>query len=73
MSDADVAEILKLPPEERLRLLELLWESLAAAPSEVPLSNAHTAALDAELTEHQTDPNDVLTLDQVLDGVRKRK
>ena len=32
MSDADVAEILKLPPEERLRLSELIWESLSATP-----------------------------------------
>ena len=28
MSDTDVAELLKLPAEEKLRLLELLWESL---------------------------------------------
>jgi putative addiction module component (TIGR02574 family) len=33
MSGADVAEILKLPPEERLRLAEIIWESLAAEPS----------------------------------------
>ncbi len=33
MSDADVAEILKLPPEERLRLVEIIWESLSTTPS----------------------------------------
>src|SRR5690606_2763530 len=27
MSEADVAEILKLPPEERMRLAEILWAS----------------------------------------------
>jgi hypothetical protein len=27
MSDADLAEILKLPAEEKLRLVELLWEN----------------------------------------------
>lgn len=26
MSDTDVAEILKLPVEERMRLVELIWE-----------------------------------------------
>ncbi|MBL8529172.1 MAG: addiction module protein, partial [Burkholderiales bacterium] len=41
MSDADVAEILKLPPEERMRLVELIWESLVATPSTIPLSDAH--------------------------------
>jgi len=28
MSDAEIAEILKLPVEERLRLVELIWESV---------------------------------------------
>jgi hypothetical protein len=33
MSDADVEELLELPPEERLRLVELLWGNLTAIPS----------------------------------------
>jgi putative addiction module component (TIGR02574 family) len=61
MSDADVAEILKLPPEERLRLVELIWESLCATPSAVPLSDAHCAAVEEELAEHRRNPDDVLT------------
>jgi len=36
MSDPDVAELLKLPAEEKLRLLELLWESLSASASALP-------------------------------------
>lgn len=66
MSDADVAEILKLPVEDRLRLVELLWESLCTNPSAVPLSDAHRAAIDVELAAHRQNPDDVLTLEQVL-------
>lgn len=73
MSDADVAEILKLPPEERLRLVELIWESLASTPSAVPLGDAHRAAIDQELAEHGRNPNDVLTLEELLSGVRKAR
>ena len=73
MSDADVAEILKLPPEERLRLAELIWESLAATPSSVPLGDAHRAAIDEELAEHRRNPNDVLKLEELLSGVRKTR
>jgi len=73
MSDADVAEILKLPPEERLRLVELIWESLSAAPAAVPLGDAHRAAIDEELAAHRRNPDDVVTLDQVLAEVRKRQ
>ena len=71
MSDTDVAEILKLPAEERLRLVELIWESLAATPAMVPLGDAHRAAIDAALLDHQENPNDVLTLEQVIAEVRR--
>ncbi len=65
MSDADLAEILKLPAEEKLRLVELLWESLSASPSAIPLGDAHRAAIDEALAEHQQNPDDVLTFDQM--------
>jgi len=72
MSDADVAEILKLPPEERLRLAEVIWASLAAEPSTVPLGDAHRQVLDERLAEHKKDPNDVISRDQVLGDARRR-
>jgi len=71
MSDNDITEILKLPAEERLRLVELIWESLNATPSAVPLGDAHRAAIDEELAEHRKSPDDVLTIGQVLAEVRK--
>ncbi len=71
MSDADVAELLKLPTEDRLRLVELLWESLSSSPHTIPLSDAHRAAIDEELADHRRNPEDVLTLEQVLPEVRR--
>lgn len=64
-------EILELPVEERLRLMELLWESLCVDPSTVPLSNAHKAVIDERLAEHARNPDDVLTRDQVLAEARR--
>jgi len=71
MSDADVAEILKLSAEERLRLVELIWESLAAKPSEVPLSDAHRAVIDERIAEHERNPDDVVPRDEVLAQARR--
>jgi len=71
MSDADVAEILKLSPDERLRIAEIIWESLAADPSSVPLSDAHRATIDERLSEHERDPNDVVSKDDVLREARR--
>lgn len=72
MSDADLAEILKLPPEERLRLAEVIWASLAAEPSAVPLGDAHRRALDERLADHERNPDDVVSKDQVLADARRR-
>jgi putative addiction module component (TIGR02574 family) len=72
MSDTDVAEILKLPVEERMRLVELIWESLAADPSALPLSDAHRAVLDERLAEHERNPDDVATRDEILAEARRR-
>ncbi len=66
MTDTDVAEILKLPVEERLRLVELIWESLAAHPSAVPLGDAHRAVIDERLADHERNPDDVVSRSEVL-------
>jgi putative addiction module component (TIGR02574 family) len=72
MSDTDVAEILKLPVEERMRLVELIWESLAANPSALPLSDAHRAVLDERLAEHERNPDDIATRNEILAEARRR-
>lgn len=71
MSDTDIDEILKLPIEERLRLVEAIWASITWTPSAVPLSDAHRAVIDERLAEHARAPDDVLTRDEVLAEARR--
>jgi putative addiction module component (TIGR02574 family) len=71
MSDADIAEILKLSAEERMRIFEIIWESLAADPSSVPLGDAHRAALDESLAEHERNPDDVVSREEVFAEARR--
>lgn len=72
MSDTDIAVILKLPVEERLRLAKLIWENLVADPSGVPLGEAHRAVIDERLAEHEHNPDDVVSRDEVLAEARRR-
>lgn len=44
-------EILRLPPDQRLKLLEDIWESLAASPSDVPVPDWHRELLDERLAD----------------------
>jgi putative addiction module component (TIGR02574 family) len=71
MSDTDVAEILRLPAEERLRLVEIIWASLVTDPSSVPLGDAHRAVIDERLAEHERNPDDVVSRDEVLAEARR--
>ena len=72
MTHTDVAEILRLPVEERLRLAELIWESIAADALGVPLGDAHRAVIDERLAEHERDPDDVVSRVELLAEVRRR-
>lgn len=73
MSPADVATILALPVEERLRLIELIWESIPEHSREVTLSDAERKILEERLAEHERDPDDVITLDELLAQVPRRR
>jgi putative addiction module component (TIGR02574 family) len=44
-------EILRLPPGERLRLVEDIWDSLTASSDDVPLPDWHLQLLDDRLAD----------------------
>jgi len=51
-----LAELLELPVEERLKLLEALWESIAELPEALELTEAQKQELDRRLAAYQQDP-----------------
>ena len=56
MKPLPVAEILELPVTERIRLVELIWESVAAVPEAVPMSDELKAEMDQRLSEFEAHP-----------------
>jgi len=44
-------EILRLPPDERLRLVEDIWDSLAATDAQMPVPDWHRQELDRRLAD----------------------
>ena len=59
-----------LSPEERLSLLERLWESLTAQPEAIPLTEAQRAELDRRLDEMDRGDVDGIPWEEVLRQVR---
>lgn len=56
MNNTSIANILELPIQERIRLVELIWDSVAAVPEAVEISPAPKAELEARLAEFEADP-----------------
>lgn len=51
-----VAEILALPASEHVRLADAIWDSIAAAPEALELTQRQKDELDRRLAEFEADP-----------------
>lgn len=61
-----------LSTEERLGLIEQLWDSLRDTPSQVPLTAAQREELDRRLDEIDQGAADGIPWEEVLRQIRKR-
>jgi putative addiction module component (TIGR02574 family) len=59
----------KLPPQEKVRLLQQLWDEIAAESVQTPLSESHRQLLDDRLRQHEESPGDVEPWDKARDDV----
>ena len=66
-----VAEILALPVEERMELVEAIWESISAVPEALPLTDWQKEELDRRLDELERDPDAGSTLEEVFARIRR--
>jgi putative addiction module component (TIGR02574 family) len=69
MSTIDIG---KLSPEQRLELLEQLWESLSEMPEAVPMTDAQREELDRRLDDLDREGPVGIPWNEVLDRIRSR-
>ena len=65
MTKVQIDELLKLSVAERIQLVEDLWDSIAADPENVPLSEAQLKELRRRLAEHRTNPESAVPWEEV--------
>ncbi|MDO8369422.1 MAG: addiction module protein [Candidatus Nitrotoga sp.] len=65
MNNISIADILELPVQERIRLVELIWDSIAVVPEAVEVSPVLKAELEACLVEFEANPEAGYSWDQV--------
>lgn len=65
-------DIKDLSAEERLGLIEQLWDSLHDTPSEIPLTDAQREELDRRLDEIDRGAVEGIPWEEVLRQIRER-
>ena len=63
-------DITRMSAQERLDLLDRLWDSLAAEPDAVPVTPEQRAELDRRLDDMERQPAAGLAWDDVLAAIR---
>lgn len=61
-----------LTTEQRLELIERLWDSLSATPESIPLTDAQRAELDRRLDDLEQEGPVGIPWDEVLQRIRKQ-
>ncbi len=55
----------QLSVADRIALVQEIWDSIAATPEEVPLTEAQKQEFDRRLAELEANPNNVLTWEEI--------
>jgi putative addiction module component (TIGR02574 family) len=69
----DLPEISKLSASEKILLVEDLWDSISSDESSIPVPESHKAELDRRLKRHESNPGNLLSLDDLQMRIEKRK
>jgi putative addiction module component (TIGR02574 family) len=55
----------QLSVADRIQLVEEIWDSIAAVPEQIPLTEAQKQELDRRLAAYHANPNDVIPWEAV--------
>ncbi len=64
-------EALRLPPEQRLKLIEQLWESLVASPASLPVSDSDLKELERRRKRYRADPASLIDWQELKSRLAK--
>ena len=73
MLTASLTGIAQLSVTERIQLVEDIWDTIAAQPDSISLSDAQVAELDRRLNAYRQDPRAGASWQEVQQRVRGQK
>ena len=66
------SKLREIPLEERIKLVEDLWDSIAADQQSLPLTDEQKAELDRRLDAYEVDGNSGRPAVDVINDIRRR-
>lgn len=72
MNDDALSDVLELPVPERIRAVQVIWDSVAEQPDLVPVTPEQRAILEQRLREYRENPDGVSTWTEVERRLRSR-
>ena len=72
MSTIDIADIRQLTVDERIRLIQEIWESIATDSEHPPLTPAQAKELDRRIESYRRDPSRTIPAEDVFRELRER-
>jgi putative addiction module component (TIGR02574 family) len=66
-----LTDILQMTIAERIQLAEDIWDSIAAVPEALPLTDAERQELNRRLELYQQNPDEGVPWDELKEKVRK--
>jgi putative addiction module component (TIGR02574 family) len=66
-----LADILQMSVAERIQLAEDIWDSIAAVPEALPLTDTERMELSRRLELHARNPDEGIPWDELKEKVRK--
>jgi putative addiction module component (TIGR02574 family) len=70
---SDIPEIARLSTPEKILLVEDLWESIAEDETTLALPQSHRDELDRRLDAYESQPGNLLSLEELHSRIEKRK
>ena len=69
---ATLNKIATLKVEDRIRLVQAIWDSIAAEQAYPELTDEEKQELDNRIAESDVNPDNVMTWEEVRNSIRKR-
>ena len=70
---ATLKEITALSIEDRIDLVQAIWDSIAAEQAYPDLTEAQQQEIDRRIADHEANPDNVLTWEEIKASLRKRQ